>query len=479
MIAVNKTITQPKIDMDVFNRYSGISLPRHVSYPMPTWWHKMGGEDAQKMYEEDSRQLPGCDFSLYLHIPFCEHLCKFCACNRVILGSNHEKVRPQVDRYIAALEKELRMLADAVGTDRPLRQIHWGGGSPTYLDATQIERVHQTIATAFRIAPDAEIAMEIDPRSATEEKMRTLKRLGFTRISLGVQDFDEVTQKHVRRIQAYEMIREFTTLCRELGFRSVNYDLIYGMPFQTPETIRETVKKTITLGPDRVAFYHFAQIPDKIATQRGMNLSQLPNSESKLEMFQIGLELFEAAGYEFIGLDHFSKPEESLAKSVAENKIQRNFQGMTTGGDLNLLAVGASSISQLRNIGFLQNTKNIDDYVNALEADRSPIDRGKWFTEDDCIRQAVLSDLYCMAELNPMSIEQRFNIEFKEYFASELKVLQELAADGLVAIGADDVIRVIRPLGRVLLRNIAAVFDAYLDKQAYRVGERANFSVNA
>ncbi len=479
MIAANRPISQPEIDLDVFHRYAGLSLPRHVSYPMPTWWQRMNVDDAQTMYDRCDHQSPGYDLSLYVHIPFCERLCKFCGCNRVVLGTNHDKSRPQVDRYISALEKELSLLSKGFGIRRPLRQIHWGGGSPTYLDAAQIERVHQAIAHTFHIAPDAEISMEIDPRTASEEKMKTLRQLGFTRISMGVQDFDEQTQKHVRRVQPFEMVRDLTTLCRELGFSSINYDLIYGMPYQTPETIRATVKQTIKLSPDRIAFYHFAQIPDKIATQRGMDLSRLPSSDSKLDMFQIGLALFEAAGYDFIGLDHFAKPDESLAKSLADNKIQRNFQGMTTGGDLNLLGVGASSISQLRNIGFLQNIKDIDDYVIALESDRSPIDRGKWFTGDDCIRQAVLSDLYCMAELHPKSIESRFGIDFDKYFAHELRVMQELTTDGLVEIGADGVIRVTKPLGRVLMRNIAAVFDAYLDKQAYRLGEKANFSVNA
>jgi len=303
MIAANRPISQPEIDLDVFHRYAGLSLPRHVSYPMPTWWQHMNADDAQVMYDKCDHQSPGYDLSLYVHIPFCERLCKFCACNRVVLGTNHDKAGPQVDRYISALEKELSLLSKNVGIRRPLRQIHWGGGSPTYLDAAQIERVHQAIAQAFHISPEAEISMEIDPRTASEEKMKTLRRLGFTRISMGVQDFDEQTQKHVRRVQPFEMVRDLTTLCRELRFSSINYDLIYGMPYQTPETIRATVEQTIKLSPDRIAFYHFAQIPDKIATQRGMDLSQLPSSDSKLDMFQIGLALFEAAGYDFIDLE--------------------------------------------------------------------------------------------------------------------------------------------------------------------------------
>jgi len=479
MIA-NQSPTGPyTVDREVFRRYSGLSLPRHVSYPMPTWWQEMDGAEAQKMYDTGKAQSPGYDLSLYVHIPFCERLCKFCACNRVILGDDHEKVRPQVERYLAAVESEIRRLADSLGKDRPLRQIHWGGGSPTYLDPCQMERIHATIADAFAIHPDAEIAMEIDPRTCSREKLETLKRLGFNRLSTGVQDFDETTQAHVRRIQPFDMIREFVDTCRELGFPSVNFDLIYGMPYQTPETIRTTVEQTITLGPDRIAFYHYAQIPDKIATQRGMDLTRLPDSETKLQMFLIGLELFENAGYEFIGLDHFSKSEESLARSIADKTVQRNFQGMTTGGDLSLFGVGCSSISQVREIGFLQNDKNVDGYVATLESGRSPIDRGKWFTRDDNIRQAVLGSLYCLAELHPTAIEAQFGIDFAEYFEREIGVMHELARDGLVTIGPDNSIKVTKPLGRVLLRNIAAVFDAYLDQEAYCKGERENFSVNA
>jgi len=480
MMIANKSPMGPySIDRNVFRRYSGLSLPRHVSYPMPTWWQDMNGADAQAMYDKGSALRPGYDLSLYVHIPFCERLCKFCACNRVILGDDHDKVRPQVDRYLAALEQEIRGLADNLGTKRPLRQIHWGGGSPTYLDPDQMERIHAAIAGAFAIADGAEIAMEIDPRTVTREKLETLKRLGFNRLSTGVQDFDEATQAHVRRIQPFEMVRDFVTTCRELGFPSVNFDLIYGMPFQTPETIRATVEQTIALSPDRIAFYHYAQIPDKIATQRGMDLTRLPDSESKLDMFLIGLALFESAGYDFIGLDHFAKADESLARSVEDHTVQRNFQGMTTGGDLSLFGVGCSSISQVREIGFLQNDKNVETYVAKIESGQSPIDRGKWFTRDDNIRQAVLGSLYCLASLRPSAIEEQFGIDFAEYFRREIDVMHELAADGLVTVDADNTIKVTKPLGRVLLRNIAAVFDAYLDKEAYCKGERANFSVNA
>jgi oxygen-independent coproporphyrinogen-3 oxidase len=395
------------------------------------------------------------------------------------MGADRAPVREQIERYLAALECEIRLLGDSIDTTRPVRQIHWGGGSPTYLLPHEMERIQSAITDVFAVADDAEIAMEIDPRTTTQAKLRTLRSLGFNRLSMGVQDFDLKVQEHVRRIQSYEMVRDLVAAIRSLGFPSFNFDLIYGMPYQTPETIRSTVEKTLELSPDRVAYYHYAQIPEKIATQRGMDYTRLPDSETKLDMFLIGLSLFEQAGYEFIGLDHFAKTDELLARSLRNGTLQRNFQGMTTGGDLRLLGAGVSSISHLTEVGFLQNVKDIDRYLEIVESGRLPVERGKAFTPDDIIRQAALGELYCLGELVPSRIESRFDITFSDYFARELEILRTFEADGLVTLEPGGVIRTTKPLGRVLLRNVAAVFDAYLDSEAYRKGERAAFSANA
>ena len=472
------TIKTNGVDLDVFRRYAGLSLPRHVSYPMPTWWHEIDAADAAAMHREVGQQRPGYDFSLYVHIPFCETLCKFCACNRVILGKDRNGTAGQVDRYVVAIQREIRQLG-AVAGGRPLRQIHWGGGSPTYLTIEQIGQIHETIVETFSLPPGAEVAMEIDPRGVDRVKLRGLRELGFNRVSMGVQDFDDLAQRHVRRIQPFEMVREVLDTCRELAFDSVNFDLIYGMPYQTPETIRDTVEKTIELSPDRIAYYHYAQIPEKIATQRGMDYTRLPDSEMKLQMFLIGCELLEGAGYDFIGLDHFAKPDEALTTALERGTIQRNFQGMTTGGGLHLLGAGASSISYWLDLGFLQNVKGLDRYVACIENGHSPVERGKRFTLDDRIRQAVIQQLYCTAELAPEAIETAFGIDFANCFSRELEVMRELQRDGLVTINGTGVIHVTQPLGRVLLRNVAAVFDAYLDPEAYKHGERAVFSANA
>ncbi len=295
-----------EVDLDVFRRYAGLSLPRHVSYPMPTWWQEFNATEVDALIQDSRLAKPPNALSLYVHIPFCEQLCKFCACTRVILRKSAPDAGSHVASYNDALVTEIERLAEKVGSDRPVRQVHWGGGTPTYLADDQIERIQRTIERAFRIEPDAEVAMEIDPRTVSPAKLKALKDLGFNRVSLGVQDFNEQVQTHVRRVQPFEMVRDTVQACRECGFDSVNFDLIYGLPYQTVETIRDTVERSISLSPDRVAYYHYAQIPEKIATQRGMDYTKLPNSETKLEMFLTGKRLFEEAGYEFIGLDHFA-----------------------------------------------------------------------------------------------------------------------------------------------------------------------------
>lgn len=474
MIAATSTV-----DLNVFRRYAGLSLPRHVSYPMPTWWTALDTAAVETLLAKARDPQRRTDASLYVHIPFCEQLCKFCACTRIIQRKSAPGAGENTERYLAALERELAHVAKAMGAERVVRQIHWGGGSPTYLSGDQIARVQRTIQRLFPIAPDAEVAMEIDPRSCPVDKLEVIRGLGFNRISLGVQDFDEQVQQHVRRIQSIELVRDTVAAARRLGFDSVNFDLIYGLPYQTTETVRDLIERTIELAPDRIAFYHYAQIPDKIATQRGMDYTKLPDSETKLTMFLIGLHYFPEAGYEFVGLDHFARPEEALSRAVEDGTVQRNFQGMTTGGGLDLYGAGASSISQLMGIGFLQNLREVDDYVACIERGDSPVHRGKPFTRDDLIRQGVLNQLYCAGEIRPAAVEREFGIAFDEYFARELEIMNELERDGLVIVEPGNAVRATLPLGRVLIRTIAAVFDAYLEKDAYRVGDRNCFSANA
>ncbi len=467
------------VNLEIFHKYAGLSLPRHVSYPMPSWWNEVDAAEVDAMWQASLERSPRNDLSLYVHIPFCEAMCKFCACNRITASRNSEAGIERAEQYVRALEAEIRGLGGTVGAGRRLRQIHWGGGTPTYLSAELIERLCKTIDETFDIADDAEIAMEVDPRHAPVELLSTLRRLGFTRLSLGVQDFDKQVQEHVRRIQPLELVRETVQTIRDLGFTAINFDLIYGLPYQTMDTVRDTIERTIELSPDRVAFYHYAQIPGKIATQRGMHHEKMPGSDVKLEMFLMATRMFEAAGFVFIGLDHFAKPDEALAKALKDGTLQRNFQGMTTGGDFDLLGIGASSISHLRDVGFIQNVHSVGDYVECIEKGETPVRKAKLFSPDDRIRQAVMTQLYCTTEVVPAAIEERFGITFDEYFARELDVMRELQHDGLVTVDDDNRVRATFPLGRVLMRTAAAPFDAYLEPDSYRVGDQHMFSANA
>ena len=478
------TIADAELDIEIFRKYAGLSLPRHVSYPMPTGWQDMGEKDFPEMLRDSQERFPARGWSLYLHIPFCEALCKFCACNRVIVPKKYGDnwIEPTT-RYMDMLLRDVGRLPAIVSPERELRQVHWGGGSPTYLTPEMIEQIAAAIKEHLNLTEDAEVSMEMDPRHTTPELLRLLKRLGFTRLSMGVQDFDAQAQEHVMRIQPFEMVRDVVNASRAAGFESINFDLIYGMPYQTLETIRKTVELTIQLQPDRVAFYHYAQIPHKIATQRGMDYTKLPDSETKLGMFLIGHRLFTQAGYEFVGLDHFAKADEMLAEASESGTLQRNFQGMTTGGGLDLVGVGVSSISHFLEVGFAQNVKDVEEYQRYASENRWPTVRGKRLTDDDIIRQAVMNQIYCDARIKPELLENRFGISFRDYFVRELQVLEELQDDGLVRIEPDGTgagrIEITFPLGRVLMRNVAAVFDVYLRPDAYRTGDRDYFSANA
>ncbi len=478
------TIADAELDIEIFRKYAGLSLPRHVSYPMPTGWQDMGEMDFADMLRISQERFPDRGWSLYLHIPFCEALCKFCACNRVIVPKKYGDnwIEPTA-QYIDMLLRDVGRLPEIVSPDRELRQVHWGGGSPTYLTPETIDQVATAITDHLNLAEDAEISMEMDPRHTTPELLHSLKSLGFNRLSMGVQDFDAQAQEHVMRIQPFEMVRDVVYASRAAGFESINFDLIYGMPYQTLETIRKTVELTIQLQPDRVAYYHYAQIPHKIATQRGMDHTKLPDSETKLEMFLLGHRLLTEAGYEFVGLDHFAKSDEMLTEASESGTLQRNFQGMTTGGGLDLVGVGVSSISHFLEVGFAQNVKDVEAYQECAAENRWPTVRGKRLTEDDIIRQAVMNQIYCDAQIRPERLEHRFGISFRDYFDRELQVLEELEDDGLVRIEPDGTgagrIEITFPLGRVLMRNVAAVFDVYLRPDAYRTGDRDYFSANA
>ena len=465
------------VDMQVFHKYAGLALPRHVAYPMPTWWKDFDNAAAVEMLTNSAQRMGAPDLSIYVHIPFCRQACRYCGCTRIAQPHEAPGAEDLTQRYVDALCTDIQRQAELVG-NRLVQQIHFGGGTPTYLSPAQLETIWNQLHKSFKVGLDAEIAIELDPRTVNRTRLSQLKDMGFNRVSFGVQDFDPEVQEHVGRVQPFSLVGDVVETCRDIGIASVNFDLIYGLPRQTLDTVKRTIAQAIRLEPDRVAYYQFAVIPEKIAEQRGLDYDRLPDSDLKLEMFLAGLELFEAAGYVFVGLDHFARPEEALARALERGTIQRNFQGMTTGRGFDLIGLGASSITQLAQLGFLQNVRDVDSYLQKIEAGETAIFRGLQLSADDCLRQALLNELYCRAEIHFAPIEAAYNIRFEDYFARELAALDELADDGLLIRESDRVI-VTRPLGRVLMRTIGAVFDAYLQPDAYRVGDRQYFSANA
>jgi oxygen-independent coproporphyrinogen-3 oxidase len=473
----------PVINRETFSRYAGLSLPRHVAYPMPTWWHAVDADEAGQLRALSTNAALPRDLSLYLHLPFCEKMCRFCGCNRTIVRKDGRSGAGRVSRYLDAILAELRLRAADIGevdgARRVVRQIHWGGGTPTYLDCEQIRLVQGVTAELFDLDPDAEVSIEVDPRVTTAEQLRVLREVGFNRVSLGVQDFDPIVQEHIGRIQPFEMVKQTVEDARAAGFPSVNFDLIYGLPRQTIESVERMLDKAIELSPDRIAFYHYASIPDKLANQRGLDQSSLPDSDTKLTMMLEAAARFGDAGYEFIGLDHFARPDERLAEAMKNGQINRSFQGMTTGAELDLFGFGCSAISILPRGMYLQNQHDVNTYTDNMLAGTDPGVRGMALSADDGVRQAALMQLYCLAEIDPDRLQREVGVDFAEYFAAENPQIDRLVADELIERTAKGGVRLTHPLGRVLMRNVAAVFDGYLGEEAPWTGMKQTYSASA
>lgn len=440
-------------DQELINKYN-INGPRYTSYPtalalQPDFPH----EKVRETLANAPREL-----SLYLHLPFCHKLCYYCGCNKVITRHQHK-----ADRYLDLLAEEMAMYSEMLG-DRVITQIHLGGGTPTFLTETQLTRLHTLLNRFFLISSDAELSIEIDPRSCSDEKLRHLRTLGFNRVSYGVQDFDEKVQIAINRVQDTELIKHQVQLSRELGFSSINLDLIYGLPYQHPTSFAASIDQVIELAPDRVSLFSYAHLPQRFAGQRKIPDSSLPSAPIKLELLQLGITRFSAAGYQFIGMDHFAKADDELAIAQQQGRLQRNFQGYTTAGQDCMLGLGASSISQMNGV-LWQNSKDLPDYYRALEADQLPVVKGFVLSEDDRLRAALIAQLICHFELDTLSFSDTWQIDdFWHYFAAAQAKLQPFIEDGLVVI-RDGVVQVTER-GRLWVRSICACFDAYLDSEA-------------
>jgi oxygen-independent coproporphyrinogen III oxidase len=432
--------------------------PRYTSYPTAVEFNETFDEPAYRAQLAEMART-STPISLYLHLPFCEERCSFCGCSVIIT-----RKREVAADYLTYLHRELAMLAEALGGPRRIVQYHWGGGTPTYLSLAQISALQAVVTSHFDVEEGAEVAIEVDPRVTSVEQLALLRNLGFNRLSLGVQDFTPEVQQAVNRIQSESLTRTLFDAARDLGFESINVDLIYGLPLQTRGSFGKTVDAVVAMRPDRVAVYSYAHVPWIRGHQKYLNPDDLPAAERKIELFVEAVDRFRAAGYEQIGMDHFALPTDELAIASAAGRLHRNFMGYTTRPAPDMLAAGVSGIGDVRG-AFAQNTKKLSEYYSAIDAGRFPIERGYRLDADDHVRRFVITNLMCNFRVVRSEVESRFSIEFAKYFAPELAELDESAvADGFVTI--DDAAIAVSPLGRLFVRNVAMVFDRHLRARA-------------
>ena len=438
---------------ELLGRYN-VPGPRYTSYPTaPEWSGDFGPADYENALSASNQA--GRPLSLYMHLPFCERLCLFCGCN-VIIKKKHDIAIP----YLETLKAEIAMIAARIDRSRPVVQFHWGGGTPTWFSPAQLEELFVFAQNHFAFADDAEIGVEIDPRATTLAHLEVLSRLGFNRLSMGIQDFNPQVQRTVRRIQPYEETKELFDACHALGFDSLNVDLIYGLPRQTVDSFVDSVDKVIGMGPDRIAMFSYAHVP-WMKKQQGALARWIPQGMDKFHIFRAGIGRFTESGYRYIGMDHFARPDDELCAAQQNRTLHRNFQGYTTKAGPDLLGMGVTSISGVDRV-YVQSFRGLDEYSAAVKSGLLPVMRGTKLTDDDVIRRAAIGKILCHCILDKKEFEAEYGIDFDKYFADELARLDTLRADGLVEMTPEN-IRVTLP-GRIFIRNIGMVFDKYLQK---------------
>ena len=429
--------------------------PRYTSYPTAPMFHNGVGSSVyastlKKVAEDDA------PLSLYIHIPFCNTVCYYCGCNKIVT-KQYDRAQP----YLDLLFKEIDAVADLVGKTRPVTQLHFGGGTPTFLNDKQIRGLMGKLKERFQFADDdsAEYSIEMDPRECTPETVKTLRDVGFNRMSMGVQDFDPVVQKAVNRIQSKEVTLNVLNDARREGFKSMNIDLMYGLPHQTVETFDATLNQIIEFSPDRIALFNYAHLPEMFMPQRRIDASAMPSAQEKLNILEHSIHKLIDAGYMFIGMDHFAKPEDELTIAQSQGKLYRNFQGYSTHADCDLIGLGLTSIGYVGG-NFFQNQKEMDAYQVAIEDDGLAVFRGYTLSKEDHLRRAVIMRLMCDFKIDFSAFEHEFGISFNQHFSDALADLQEMQADGLLEL-SDTELRVL-PAGRLMIRNVAMVFDEHL-----------------
>ena len=450
----NTSLATVDFDPDLIAQHDR-SGPRYTSYPTADRF--VEGETVQTYLDAiHSRQTERSDaaLSLYVHLPFCDTVCYYCACNKIAT-----KDRARADVYLDYLAKEVRLVRKQFVSTPQVSQLHLGGGTPTFLTNEQLERLMGILKHAFAFTADAECSVEIDPRRLNEGTLALLARHGFNRMSLGVQDLDPIVQKAVNRIQPAAITERVLKEGRALGYRSINIDLIYGLPKQSVETMRATLATVLEWRPDRIALYSYAHLPERFMPQRRIESVDLPMPAEKLAMLKLAVTQLLEAGYVYIGMDHFALPEDELARALVEGTLQRNFQGYATQADCDLIALGVSAISRIGNV-YAQNHRVLEEYYAALDRHTLPLSKGLTMTDDDLIRRAAIHDLLCQSEIEIPVFESQWRINFAEYFAADLERVQTLVGDGLVEVSPARIF--ITPKGRFLARIVAMCFDRYL-----------------
>ncbi|MCB1802281.1 MAG: oxygen-independent coproporphyrinogen III oxidase [Gammaproteobacteria bacterium] len=441
-------------DQQLIGRYDQ-SGPRYTSYPTAVQFHDGFGVDEYRTAARDSN-ASGRPLSLYFHIPFCDTVCYYCACNKVVT-KDRSRARPYLDR----LYREIAMQGELFDANRPVEQLHWGGGTPTFISADEMRELMMMTGRHFQLLDDdsGEYSIEIDPREVTEATIGLLREIGFNRMSLGLQDLDERVQKAVNRIQSAEQTFDALRAARSEGFRSVSMDLIYGLPLQTPDSFLRTLDRVLDAQPDRLSVFNYAHLPERFKPQRRINEHELPSPDQKLEILQrMGRHLSDA-GYVYIGMDHFARPDDELAVAQREGHLYRNFQGYSTHADCDLVAMGVTSIGMVGDT-YSQNVRTIDEYYARIDSDSLPVFRGIALSPDDLLRRDVITRLICNFTLDTEAVGSRWDIDFARYFANELQQLRVMADDGLVEVSGKRID--VLPPGRLLIRNICMVFDRYL-----------------
>jgi oxygen-independent coproporphyrinogen-3 oxidase len=452
--------TLPDIEFseELIRRFDKLG-PRYTSYPTADRFHAEFTEQSYIEYLAQRRTQAGNNppLSIYVHLPFCESLCYFCACNKIITQEHG-----RTTEYLRYLAKEMALVAAHIGPDRRTAQLHFGGGTPTFLSPDELRELMAMLRSHFDFLPDAELGIEIDPRTVSDDTMAMLAELGFNRTSFGVQDFDLAVQQAVNRVQPYEMVEKAVTASRKAGFESINADLIYGLPKQSLESFNRTLDRVIELSPERIALYNYAHLPSRFKAQRLIVEADLPTAEARLQIFLMSVRRLLDAGYIYIGLDHFSKPDDELNKARLDKSLHRNFQGYTTRADCDLIGFGVSAIGKVGH-SYSQSVRTVNAYYEHLDANRLPIEKGFSLSADDVLRRQVIMELMCSGPVDFAAINRTHGIDFVSYFAQELAQLKPYEEAELIQVDTQRI--VVTAKGRMFVRAVGMVFDRYLAQQ--------------